>query len=252
MILYVGIINAQSIERSVLATAGNFSNDNIQMSWTIGESITETYTTGTVKLTQGFQQEESLLTQVPIELISSDVKRQNMSIVDLSWTTTAKLNVDGFLLERRLDIDSEFEVVEFVSSKDGKQGIKAYTYEDDNYHFGETYYRIKMMNHDGSFEYTDVKVVPGIPLEHAIEAFPVPFNNELNISITVDKRKRIDEVFVEIIDFNGSLVYKAQHVLNGPGVQLNDLGFLPTGAYHVRVSSSKTILGNIKLIKVRD
>jgi hypothetical protein len=48
---------SQTASPEVISTAGNhFDNGTIQVSWTMGETITETETNGTTQLTQGFHQ----------------------------------------------------------------------------------------------------------------------------------------------------------------------------------------------------
>ena len=48
---------AQTKERQVIGSAGDYSSaSNVQMSYTIGETMVETKTANTVTLTQGFQQ----------------------------------------------------------------------------------------------------------------------------------------------------------------------------------------------------
>ena len=53
----MGILIAQSIERDVVASSGDyFEGVDISLSWTLGEIATETYIAGNNILTQGFQQ----------------------------------------------------------------------------------------------------------------------------------------------------------------------------------------------------
>ncbi|MBN1340491.1 MAG: hypothetical protein JXA03_14270 [Bacteroidales bacterium] len=55
--LIYGFSHAQSIERDVVASSGDyFENGGISLSWTLGELATETYMAGNIILTQGFQQ----------------------------------------------------------------------------------------------------------------------------------------------------------------------------------------------------
>ena len=50
-------LTAQSISPEVVASAGDYyENGNGSLSWTLGEIATETYSNGSVILTQGFQQ----------------------------------------------------------------------------------------------------------------------------------------------------------------------------------------------------
>ena len=59
-------LNSQEISQEIISTSGNYYEDasGISLSWTIGESMTETYVNGTNILTQGFQQ--SRLTVVSV------------------------------------------------------------------------------------------------------------------------------------------------------------------------------------------
>ena len=51
------LVRAQSVGPEVIATAGDhFSGNNVQLSWTIGEAVTETFATNALQLTQGFHQ----------------------------------------------------------------------------------------------------------------------------------------------------------------------------------------------------
>lgn len=54
-------INAQTIERDVIATSGNTSqNGTIQLDWTLGESFVTTYRSTTNTVGEGFHQEGNL------------------------------------------------------------------------------------------------------------------------------------------------------------------------------------------------
>jgi hypothetical protein len=64
-LLGITISYAQSVKPEVIATAGDyFKNSNYSMSWTLGECITETYSSANNKLTQGFQQSNYTITAV--------------------------------------------------------------------------------------------------------------------------------------------------------------------------------------------
>jgi allantoicase len=61
----IGYAFAQTLKPEVIAPAGDyFTNMNYSMSWTIGECITETYSSKNNTLTQGFQQSSYTITAV--------------------------------------------------------------------------------------------------------------------------------------------------------------------------------------------
>ncbi len=58
--LIASISMAQSLERQVIGTAGDYvENGDISLSYTIGEPVIETAITGSIILTQGFQQPDA-------------------------------------------------------------------------------------------------------------------------------------------------------------------------------------------------
>ncbi len=59
------IANSQTIERDVIATAGDhFVAPTFSLSWTLGEPVTETISNDGIMLTQGFHQGEFKLTAI--------------------------------------------------------------------------------------------------------------------------------------------------------------------------------------------
>lgn len=65
-------VMAQSVEQNVIASAGeHFENGNVQLDWTLGEVMIDTYDNGTNILTQGFHQTE--LTVTAIEETLADI-----------------------------------------------------------------------------------------------------------------------------------------------------------------------------------
>ncbi|MEM6347267.1 MAG: T9SS type A sorting domain-containing protein [Bacteroidota bacterium] len=57
MLVACNMASAQTISRSVIATTGS---SNEQLSYTLGETVIETASSGTIILTQGFQQPEQV------------------------------------------------------------------------------------------------------------------------------------------------------------------------------------------------
>jgi hypothetical protein len=92
--------NAQSIERSVIGSAGGYASaGSVQLSWTAGETVTATATAGSVMLTQGFQQAEQTPNSVtPIDLSSVIRLYPNPSagIFQLGYKTNSPSNASDF------------------------------------------------------------------------------------------------------------------------------------------------------------
>lgn len=65
LIAAVATVSAQSLERQVIASTGGYSEANgVSLSFTVGEPVIETAVSGSVVLTQGFQQPDDITTGI--------------------------------------------------------------------------------------------------------------------------------------------------------------------------------------------
>jgi len=81
----------QSVERSVIGSAGDFrSAGNISISWTLGETVIQTATAGSVMLTQGFQQPESATNSL------KELSKSSITVFPNPSNGLFKLNIAGF------------------------------------------------------------------------------------------------------------------------------------------------------------
>lgn len=78
---------AQSIERQVIASGGGSFSGSMLVDWTIGETVVATATTGSVILTQGFQQppSASLNTKSPDAAGIKAWPNPSPGMVTLAW-----------------------------------------------------------------------------------------------------------------------------------------------------------------------
>ncbi|OGU81157.1 MAG: hypothetical protein A2W11_04660 [Ignavibacteria bacterium RBG_16_35_7] len=118
----------------------------------------------------------------PVELSSFEGKVKNSSI-ELSWTTASEVNNRGFGVERknakwRME-DEKWEEIGFVNGNGTTTEKHSYSFTDENMAAGKCLYRLKQIDYDGSFEYSDiVEVEVGkIPTEFRLDQnYPNPFN----------------------------------------------------------------------------
>ncbi|WP_337866621.1 M14 family zinc carboxypeptidase [Ignavibacterium sp.] len=124
---------------------------------------------------------------IPVELISFTAITNNNN-VELSWTTSTETNNRGFEIQRTLNLNeaknSEWKSVGFVNGKGTTTEIQNYFYNDKNLQPGKYFYRLKQIDFDGSYKYSDVVEVEIIsPNKFALEQnYPNPFNPATFIS----------------------------------------------------------------------
>jgi len=121
------------------------------------------------------------VTIIPIELSSFSAIVVSDKI-NLMWTTLSETNNSGFQIERSPDGEN-FVSIAFVEGHGTSTIERNYQYIDDEVNAGVYYYRLRQIDFNGSYEYSDaVKVVIGVPDKFYLsQNYPNPFNPETEI-----------------------------------------------------------------------
>jgi subtilisin family serine protease len=116
------------------------------------------------------------LAGVPVEMVSFNASVIR-DAVELSWMTATETNNQGFQVERMSD-GGTFEQIGFVAGFGTTTEPKSYSFVDTKLNSGSYTYRLKQIDFDGSYEYSnEVNAVVELPLEYTLEQnYPNPFN----------------------------------------------------------------------------
>jgi hypothetical protein len=122
---------------------------------------------------------------IPVEL-TSFVAAVNKSEVVLNWTTATEINNLGFEIQRS-SADGNFQKVGFVPGHGSTTEIQTYEYIDSKVADGNYSYRLKQIDFDGTFDYSnEVAVDIAAPLEFALnQNYPNPFNPNTVIEYSI-------------------------------------------------------------------
>ena len=94
---------------------------------------------------------------LPIELVEFEA-RPNGDQVDLTWVTASEINSDYFLIEKTQD-GTNFTEVAKVEAANFSNNTLNYSSVDLNPYEGLSYYRLKEVDNDGQFEYSELRPV---------------------------------------------------------------------------------------------
>ena len=113
---------------------------------------------------------------LPVELAAFTASVTDREVV-LHWTTVSETNNFGFDIERS-EKENEFRKIGFVEGNGTTTTAQKYSFVDENLVPGIYYYRLKQIDLDGAFEYSDaINVTVTPPKEFALaQNYPNPFN----------------------------------------------------------------------------
>ncbi len=138
---------------------------------------------------------------LPVELISFDVQLIDDQRVEIGWATASETNNDYFEIERSID-GINFEEIDQVSSKGNGITQNDYQIYDSNPKIGINYYRLKQVDYNEKFEYSEIKSIEVKEAFPTVSVYPNPVRSRSNIFI---ENSNIN-MLVQIFDVNGRLV----------------------------------------------
>jgi hypothetical protein len=131
---------------------------------------------------------------IPVELTAFFALNTNEGVM-LKWTTSTETNNSGFSIQRSRDYENYTEVA-FVEGNGTTTQPHEYNYLDNISVAGIYYYRLKQIDFDGSYEYSNVvEANVNAPSEFVLEQnYPNPFNPStiIKFSLPVDSKVKID------------------------------------------------------------
>lgn len=122
---------------------------------------------------------------VPVELTSFAANVVNNNVT-LEWSTATETNNQGFELHRKSG-DGDFQVFGFVNGNGTTTTPQSYSVVDKNLEPGTYYYRLKQIDFDGQFEFSNViEVEIAQPATYSMEQnYPNPFNPSTSIRFSL-------------------------------------------------------------------
>ncbi len=127
----------------------------------------------------------------PVELTSFTATSQNKQ-VSLNWSTATEINNNGFEIQRS-NANSEFITIGFVRGNGTTTTQQEYSFIDKNMVDGIYSYRLKQIDYNGLYEYSDVIEVDVRSLDnYSLEQnYPNPFNPSTKIAYVLKEKTNV-------------------------------------------------------------
>jgi len=129
----------------------------------------------------------------PVELVSFYVDYiESDNAVELTWSTATETNNSGFEILRFAQNDNdEWNKIGFVPGHGTKTETQHYSFTDNDVKPGKYQYKLKQIDYNGTFEYSQVVEVE-IPFVNEFslsQNYPNPFNPTTSLQYTIGSRK---------------------------------------------------------------
>ncbi|MCH7772766.1 MAG: T9SS type A sorting domain-containing protein, partial [Bacteroidetes bacterium] len=194
--------------------------------------------------------ERALADALPVELAFFTGKLIDNE-VELRWRTETEVNNYGFSVERTTD-NLLWSSIGFVEGHGNSNSPKEYRFSDFNIGRSDRYYyRLKQIDNDGTFEYSDIVIVEvGVPDNFYLsQNYPNPFNPQTRIDFTLPEAQFVS---LKVYNLLGQLVSEIinEEKESGSYSVTFDASYLSSGIYVYRLETTDFIgLRKMTLLK---
>ncbi|MEL6988946.1 MAG: T9SS type A sorting domain-containing protein, partial [Bacteroidota bacterium] len=148
---------------------------------------------------------ESMYCVLDVELMEFEGKLLNENQSKLNWASASETDFSHYEIERRSISEERFvKVGEQEGARFSNERLE-YSFLDDLPSFGNLfYYRLKMLDLDGSFEYSDIILIEREG-KARINLFPNPAIRN-KVTLAFDSESAYENIAYEIVQYNGQVL----------------------------------------------
>lgn len=214
----------------------NHGNGNVTGNETAGSVTSSAAITDFSPFTLG---SSNTLNPLPVSLISFDATPVNQS-VKVVWATSNELNNDRYIVEKSYN-GTEWSAIGTVKGLGNSNSVAQYSFIDAQPQLGIQYYRLKQVDLNGEFAYSEIKPVAFNHNQHIqVSLFPNPANNQVNINLPSNENM---DAKLTVFNALGQVVLELSN-LSATNFSFDCSNF-ETGIYNLELSFD----GNVQHVK---
>lgn len=196
---------------------------------------------------------ESPLQNFPLPIILTDfsTSKNGPNSALLTWKTSSEINSDHFGIERSTDGITWDQIAKINAAGNSNTDL-TYRYVDADFPLHRTvdkifYYRLKLMDLDGSFKYSEIRGINTASDFSSIQVYPNPIKDRLNIDVS---HLNTSWGIIQLGIYNHMGAEILSKTIAGSGIELIDLSHIPSGTYFVVVKQGLETMYRSSVIKV--
>jgi hypothetical protein len=174
---------------------------------------------------------------LPVTLIGFQLKRvENLTM--LYWQTSEEKNSEFFEIQHSNDARKWSPLGRIAAARDSKVSVD-YSFQDNAMRSGNQYYRLKMVDTDGSYAYSAIRSID-LGRTEFVSAYPNPVVDKLLITATSEMSS------LKLTDLSGKSLLELSKPVRGQEVSMKNY---PAGTYLVQLKMADGKNQVVKIIK---
>jgi type IX secretion system substrate protein len=173
---------------------------------------------------------------LPVDLLHFTAANMNNSYAQLNWTTTNEINSDHFDIEKS-GVNSDYKVIGTIKSQSNSNSLQQYSFNDQNPLDGINFYRLKQVDVNGKYTYSNIATATfNLAL---IDIYPNPAKNQLFVRNN-NNFSNGDKLSIQLSDASGQMVYSETFIVSdGNIITVNIPSRAINGMYVLKVINAK-------------
>lgn len=170
-----------------------------------------------------------------VKLLDFNAAAKTKDIVSLTWSSTKEESFNGYQVEKSVD-GSNWKAIGFIagSKTDNSSDIHYYNFNDLQPVKGHSYYRLRLLNLNGTYEFSDTREVIINDLINTINILPNPAKDQVSLKIN-SNIKSAGSIRISNVSGETVLLQTAKIELGNNTIPINKIDLLPAGTYIVQL-----------------
>ena len=177
---------------------------------------------------------------LPIELVSFEIDIINNQYIKLYWQTASEINNNYFLVERSKDGINWGKLTK-ITGAGNSSTLLNYSFLDKNPLPKTSYYRIKQIDFDSYYSFSEIKTINLAQSNRKVTVYPNPVNQK----ITIIEENQILQNVIIYNTLGEDVTNHAKQLSKSFSQMVFDLSALPDGLYFIVTNNSVTKISKL-------
>lgn len=171
-------------------------------------------------------------------------KSENITSI-LNWSTLSETNTNEFTVLRSVD-GQNFTPLGSLTAMNNSTRLNLYSFEDVRPHNGKNYYRLRLTDHDGTIDYSEIK---SVEFNTETSSFRLFSNLVHDQNLEISGPFADNDFGIVVFSAEGQKI-KASRVIENNVAKVHFTQNLAAGKYFIQIIKANRIIETLSFIKV--